>query len=420
MQKVVISILLLLSVCISHAQDKEELQRKRQELKKEIEDAEKMLNETKKTAKVNVGQLHLLNKKIDIQGDIITNISGQLRYIEDDIYKSQLEINKLTRILDTLKQEYAKSMVYSYKNRNNYDFINFIFSASSFNDAIKRIAYLKSYRSYREMQGENILRTRELLHERIKELSGKKEQKNTILEQKNMELGTLEKQQQEKESVVQKLKSRQKELTAQMANKKRQDIKLKNMIEAMIRKEIEIARKKAEDERKLAAAAKKTEANVTKTTTTRVIKKNESVLVSSDADIALNENFERNKGSLPWPTDGFILNHYGTNEYPGGVKYNNPGVTIGAQVGANVKAIFDGEVTQVSYIEDKEVVFIKHGKYFTVYSNLSGASVQKGQQVKTGQLIGKAGMNDDGQGEVDLILMKEDNNVNPEQWLRRK
>jgi len=170
----------------------------------------------------------------------------------------------------------------------------------------------------------------------------------------------------------------------------------------------------------LAEAAKKTETKATKTTTTRPVKKTESVLVSSEADIALNDNFERNKGSLPWPTDGFILNHYGTNKYPDGVVYNNPGVSIGTQTGASVKAIFDGEITQISYIEDKEVVFIKHGKYFTVYSNLSGASVQKGQQVKTGQLIGKAAMNDDGQGEVDLILMKEDNNVNPEQWLRRK
>jgi septal ring factor EnvC (AmiA/AmiB activator) len=103
---------------------------------------------------------------------------------------------------------------------------------------------------------------------------------------------------------------------------------------------------------------------------------------------------------------------------PGGIIYDNPGVTIGAKIGEPVKAVFDGEVTLVSYIEDKQAVFIKHGKYFTVYSNLATADVQRGDQVTTGQVIGKAGSNDEGQGQVDFIIMKESNNVNPEQWLR--
>jgi murein hydrolase activator len=411
MQRTLLVFLLFISVFASHAQNKDDLQKKREQLKKEMEENERDLNEAKKLGKVNQGQLNHINKKINIQSEVIDNISGQLKYIENDMYKSQLEINKLTRILDTLKQEYAKSMIYAYKNRNNYDFLNFIFSASSFNDAVKRISYLKSYRNYREMQGDNILRTQALLHQRIRELGGKKEQKNEVLVQKNEELTKLEKQQQEKEAIVAKLKARQKELVAQLANKRKQDLKLKNMITAMIKKEIaDIAAKN-----KAAANAN------TNSKTTKTVRHTESVLVSSDADIALNDNFEKNKGSLPWPTDGFILAHFGRNQIGESKNiYDNPGVSIGTQVGNNVKAIFDGEVTQLSYIEDKEVVFIKHGKYFTVYSNLASANVQKGQQVKTGQLIGKAGANDDGQGEVDLILMKESNNVNPEQWLRRK
>ncbi len=143
-----------------------------------------------------------------------------------------------------------------------------------------------------------------------------------------------------------------------------------------------------------------------------------SVLVSSDADKALDASFKNNRGSLPWPVSGFIIAHYGSNKLPGGIVYDNPGVTIGAKIGEAVKAVFEGEVTLVSYIEDKQAVFIKHGKYFTVYSNLSSANVQRGDQVKTGQVIGKAGINDDGQGQVDFIIMQESTNVNPEQWLR--
>ena len=106
----------------------------------------------------------------------------------------------MSRILDTLKKEYANSMVYAYKNRSNYDFLNFIFSASSFNDAIKRVAYLKSYRSYREMQAENILRTQDMLGDRIKILSGTKQRKNIVLQEQDKEMTQLERQQAGKKS----------------------------------------------------------------------------------------------------------------------------------------------------------------------------------------------------------------------------
>ena len=338
----------------------------------------------------------------------------------------------MTRILDTLKQEYAKSMVYAYKNRSNYDFLNFIFSANNFNDAIKRIAYLKSYRNYREMQSENILKTQVMLEDKIALLSGNKKRKNVVLQEQGKELSKLEKQQQEKSEIVNKLKGRQKELTAQVNAKRKQDAKLRNAIAVMIKREIAIARAEAvkkENARlaelkknKEAANTKPTENKATvKTTTTRTPARTapSSVLVNSDADKALNASFEKNRGSLPWPVNGFVISHYGANQLPGGIDYNNPGVTIGAKVGETVKAVFDGEVTLVSYIEDKQAVFIKHGKYFTVYSNLGAVSVQRGSEVRTGQAIGKAGINDEGDGgRVDFILMKESDNVNPESWLR--
>ena len=247
MQKIILTIaVVLLFLFNAVAQtNKDDLLKQRQQLKKEIEETEKILNETKKTTKENLGQLSLINKRLDLQGNVIENITGQLKFIENDIYKSQKEVNKLARILDTLKQEFAKSMVYAYKNRNSYDFLNFIFSASSFNDAIKRITYLKSYRTYREQQGDNIVRTQKLLQLRINELSGNKQKKNIALTEKNKEMIVLEKQQDEKEKIVTKLKGRQKELSAQITNKRKQDAKLRGMITAMIKREIDNARRKA-------------------------------------------------------------------------------------------------------------------------------------------------------------------------------
>ncbi len=424
---VLITTLFFFFTASAQQEDKDELQREREKLKKEIAETEKALAEVRKTAKVNIGGLTLINKKIDLQGNVIDNISGEIKNLNNNIYLSQSEINNMSRVLDTLKQEYARSMVYAYKKRSYYDYVNFIFSASSFNDAIKRVAYLKSYRNYREMQAENILRTQKMLGDRIQILSGTKQRKNVVLQERDKEMSMLERQQQEKQVIVNKIKGQQKELTAQVNAKRKQDAKLRNMISAMIRREIAIARAEAAKKEKERLAALKKANSATENTTTANTKPvartskppSGSVLVTSEADKALDENFRKNRGILPWPVTGFIIAHFGPNKLPGGIDYDNPGVTIGAKIGESVKAVFDGEVTLVSYIEDKQAVFIKHGKYFTVYSNLGSASVQRGDNVKTGQVIGKAGVNDEGQGQVDFILMEESNNINPEQWLRR-
>jgi len=420
--------LFALSASAQQSLSKDALQKQREQLKKEIAATEKALIETQKTTKVNVGQLSLINKKLDLQGNIISNISGEIQKLNDNIYLSQLEINKIKRILDTLKVEYAKSMVYAYKNRSNYDFLNFIFSANNFNDAIKRIAYLKSYRTYREMQSENILKTQAMLEDKIVKLSGAKQEKAVVLNEKDKELDKLEKQKAEKANIVNQLKGKQKELSAQVKAKRKQDAKIKNAITAMIRREIALAKAEAARKEKARLEAlkksnaenpKKAEENTTaKTTKPTASVPVGSVLVSSEADKALNASFEKNKGSLPWPVDGFVIYHYGTNQLPGGIDYYEQGVNIGTKVGQPVKAVFEGEVTLVSYIGDQQTVFIKHGKYFTVYSNLSSANVQHGDQVKTGQVIGNAGVNDEGQGAVEFILMKESDFVNPQTWLR--
>ena len=430
--------LIAFSAFAQQSADKNALEKQREQLRREISETEKSLAETRKTAKVNIGQLSLINKKMDLQGRVIDNINGEIKNLNNNIYSSQLEINKMKRVLDTLKQEYAKSMVYAYKNRSSYDFLSFIFSANNFNDAIKRIAYLKSYRSYRENQADNILKTQAILEDKIQVLSGTKKKKSIVLDEHGKELTQLEKQQQEKASIVDKLKGRQKELTAQVNAKRKQDAKLRNAISAMIKREIALAKAEAAkkekarlDALKKAEAAKKAEESnnpdknivAAKPEAEKPAKAapkpaNNSVLVSSDADKALNASFKANKGSLPWPVNGFVISHYGANQFPGGIDYNNPGVSIGVKVGESVKAVFQGEVTLVSYIEDKQAVFIKHGEYFTVYSNLGSVSVQRGDKVSTGQVIGKAAANDEGQGQVDFILMQESDNVNPESWLR--
>ena len=436
MVKVAFSLLLFVSLSVSllAQSSAQELEKQRQQLKMEIEETQQLLNKNKKTTKENIGQLSLINRKLNLQGNVIENISKDINLLDNTISRSQKDVNKLQVLLDTLKQEYAKSMVYAYKNRSNSDFLNFIFSSANFNDAIKRITYLKSYRNYREMQGENILRTQALLKERIDELSGNKKKKSVVLQTQSKELTVLESQQQEKNQLVAKLKAQGKELNNQIAAKKKQMKKVSNAIAAAIKRAQDAARREAlakakEDRARRDAETKKNIAEnkpdntAVKPLITRPNKSvaAPSVLLGNDADVKLNANFISNRGSLPWPVDkGYMIMRFGPQKLEIGVTVDNPGITIGSDIGSAVKALFDGEVASVTNIDDMQLVVLKHGAYFTTYSNLSGVSVSRGQNVRTGQVLGKVAANEEGVGSIDLIISNEKSNLNPEGWLRRR
>lgn len=426
-------------------QTREDLERQRQQLKKEIDETEKQLKKNQNQTKENLLQFNLINRKVNLQDKIIDNINSDLRILNNNMFTISKDIRKYDKLLDTLKQEYAKSMIYAYKNRSNYDFLNFIFSASNFNDAMKRISYLKSYRAYREMQGQNIVRTQTLRKKRIDDLSYAKSEKNVVLQVQNNELIVLETQKKEKDRVLNELKKQGKQLNKQIAAKQKQMQKVNNAIAAAIKRAQEEARREAmaraaaekerlkkladADAKAKAAANAKNNTDPTKTTTPlkptvpkTVVEpiKRESVLLN-DNNIALNNSFEKNRGSLPWPLDrGIVLMHYGANTLPSGTVMNVTSVTISSEVGSVVKAVFDGTVTAVQPVEDMTVVIVQHGRYFTTYSNLSGVSVQKGQQIKTGQSLGRVALNFDGVGAIDFYISNESSNYDPEKWLRRR
>lgn len=434
---------LAIALNVTAQQTREELERQRQQLKKDIEATEKQLNANKTKTKENLLQWRLINNKVELQDRVVETINKDVRILNNNIYSIQKDINRYDRLLDTLKQEYAKSMVYAYKNRGNYEFLNFIFSSANFNDAIKRIAYLKSYRNYQEIQGENILRTQELRKARIADLSGSKREKSVVLQSQSKELAALEAQKKEKDRILDELKKQGKTLNNQIAAKKRQMQKVSNAITAAIKKAQEEARKQAlakaaAEERKRkeaekAAAKNNNDDNTAGSSSTKSVaaapkkaatpaKPAEGVSVLLNAgNIALNNSFEKNRGSLPWPVDqGYVMMHYGANKLPSGSDINLTNVTIAAPVGSTVKAVFDGTVSKILSVDDMEVVIVQHGKYFTTYSNLSSVSVSTGQDIKTGQSIGRVASNLDGVGAVDFFLSNERGDLNPEQWLRRK
>jgi len=427
MKKISLYLISFFIFLCSFGQSREELERKRKEIQDEITQLQKSQSEIQKNKKASIGQLSMIQSKIKKRYAVINNINDQVKLIDNSIFTNNREIFRLKKQLDTLKGQYANTIVYAYQNRSSYDMINFIFSATSFNDAIRRVSYLKSYRSYREDQVANINKTSLLLEQRILTLSASKKEKSQVLQLQTKEMGKLEDEKKEQSSFVLKLKAREKELQKEMAAKKRLDKNLQNAIAAIVKREIENARKRAEAEaRKAAAVAKANESKTNPATTTTASKpattRKTNVLENTPEVTKLSVNFEQNKRNLPWPVDkGNISSRFGKRQIEGTKLFeDNIGLTIATVEGANVKAVFEGVVSAIYDVAGSQTVTIKHGKYFTTYYNLSSVSVSKGQEVKMGQSLGKAGVNDDGDGEILFVVNIESRFTDPEQWLKSR
>ena len=191
------------------AQTSEELRRQQAEIQKEIDELRETLQATQKNKKVSLGQLALVQRRLRLRENAIGNINSQIDRIETTINRSRSDIYKLRKELDTLRSQYAKSVIYAYKNRSNYDFLNFIFSASSFNEAFKRVEYLRAYRTYRQQQSENIRKTQLVLKQKISGLELNRKEKDLVLKEQEKERKILQEERNEKNEVVMKLKSRE-------------------------------------------------------------------------------------------------------------------------------------------------------------------------------------------------------------------
>lgn len=437
---ILLTVCTLLQVALI-AQDKDELEKRRKETLQEIDVLNRQYSDVKKNQKQSLGQLTLIQKKIRLRNELISDINKQVRNIEQDINASYIEMRRLKKDLDTLKITYAHNVVYAYKNRSSYDVLNFIFSATNFNDALRRIAYMKAYRSYRAEQLAVIHKTEALYKDKIVQLTNNRKEKSTVLKDQSKEMGALVKDKEEQASVVNNLKKKEKEINNTIAAKRKQAQQMQASIQAIIKREIAAAKKEADAiakaERDRIATEKKANDLIAKenaknnpTTTAPAVtapvvkkeepKKTESYLEFNKEDLALGNSFEVNKGKLPFPVDnGYVSINFGSYVIPGtNLKTSQDFITIASPAGTSVKACFNGEVVSVFDVGGNTAVMIRHGKYFTTYSNLSSTAVNKGQTIKTGQVIGRVGTNLDGDGELNFILARENQMINPAPWLR--
>ncbi len=411
---------------VSNAQTKEELEKRRREIQQEIASLQKAQSDISKDKKASLSELKLLERKLRSRYAVIDNLNDEVRLIDNTIFSNNREIYRLQKQLDTLKQQYARTIEYAYKNRSSYDMLNFIFTATSFNDAVKRATYLKSYRKYRHEQVDNINRTQKEMSDHINLLTQNKQEKSKVIEEQHQQKELLESEKNEKNQFVTKLKAREKEIEKEVAAKRKVERSLQNSIAAIIKREIEAAKRKAEDDARKAAAsnvaapAAKPAASSSTASVAPIRKTN--VLENTPEVTKVSVGFENNRGNLPWPVDkATITSSFGRQRIEGTkIEEDNGGITIQTVSGSAVKAVFEGVVTTVYDVAGSQTVTIKHGKYFTTYFNMSSVNVSKGAKVTMGQVIGRAGENFDGEGEIVFMVNEELRFVNPELWLKHK
>ncbi|MBL4716351.1 MAG: peptidoglycan DD-metalloendopeptidase family protein [Bacteroidia bacterium] len=373
--------------------EKQRIQKEKEknQLHKDIELGNKLLEETKKTKSVSLNQLQVLNKQIQARKRLIHVINSEIVVLNKQIVEINEVIKSLERDLQSLKDEYAKMIYHAYKNKDSYSRLMFLFAAEDFKQAYHRLKYLQQFSHHRKTQAKLIIRTKESLSNKVSDLEFKKNEKNELLKSKQLENRTLKVEKTNKTKLISNLKAKESELKKEIQAKQRAAQRLNKAIEDIIRKEIESRRKKKEID--LTPEAK-----------------------------ALSNKFETNKGKLPWPVEkGLITGVFGKQSHPvlKGIEINNNGIDIKTNKGSEVRAIFDGTVTGVVSIPGaNKAVIIRHGEYLSVYSNLKKVYVNRGDKVSTKEHIGLVHTNNlDGNAEVHFEIWKNTTKLNPALWI---
>jgi septal ring factor EnvC (AmiA/AmiB activator) len=396
---------------------REDLQKETQSIRKEIEELNLLLEQTKKNKKNSLGQLAVIQSKIAKREALIKGIAKQVKILDNAIYANQLDVQRLNKDLDTLKSKYQKSIVFAYKSRSGYEYLNFLFSANSFNDAVKRITYLKSYRQNREAQANAIDLSQQDLNGKITQLGSNKKDRLKTLTVQSDQLKVLVDDRKEQDKIVNQLKNKEQEISAQVRQKEAQRRKMQSALLNIIKRETaEAERKEKERLAKAKAASDAAKANakangetpapakstvknkkeinadggLTSTTDNRPYSALETTEEGREASIS----FENNKGSLPWPVDkGNVYIHFGVENIPG-TKLNrkSDGIELALPKGTSVKSLANGIVKYTGDINGDLTVFVQHGKYFSTYTHLSSINVSVGQEVRAGTLLGKSGI----------------------------
>lgn len=421
----------------------EKLRKEQERLEKSITITKGLLKKAKSNTEATLSELRVLENQVNYREELLKNFDSQIRSTELKIDKKKQQIVQLEEKLELLVFQYKQLLLYTYKHRSKEGQWMYVFAAKNYNEAVKRKKYLIKIAELQRKQKQIILQHQRLISNEKITLEKEKQSKITIAEQKKLEKEDLLVDKKEQEKNYDKLKKAENKLAAEMKLIENKKIILKQRIKEAISTELaaEEARRKANERKNTqknvanntasnTSNAKVTSSDKTNTTvsstTTETPKR--TITISETREVELNQSFESNRGRLPWPVErGTITEGYGRQLHPKlkEIYTNNNGVDISTHRNANVRSVFDGEVTSVLSIPGAgKIVIIKHGNYRTVYSNLQEVYVSVGTKVKTKQAVGSL-LSIDGEAlsvshfEIHQVSNGQINRMNPSSWITR-
>ena len=373
-----------------------ELENKRMQLKKEIQQINSLLIDNNKITKTAYGDLENISIKINRNQDLIRITNQQINLLTNQIIKNEDQVVELNIIVEKAKDDYSKMVFNSYKSRLKESKLMFLLSSENFLQALKRTQYMNQYsvnrRNYANSISSNIKEI-ELINDTIIKNIGKKED---LLNQNQIEKKKLSDEKSKQSNLINGLKRKEKAYRNQIDKKQKLSKQLDVEIDRLIKEAIKESNKNKE----------------------------ENVFRLTPEAKALAKNFLSNKGNLPWPVErGVIIQKFGLQPHPvvRTTKIQSNGIVIATTKNASVRTVFNGTVLSVLKFKSSNLtVLIRHGDYITAYKNLSKVYVEKGQNVNALQIIGNTfDNNEDSKTTLQFSIFKNTTPLDPYLWIAK-
>jgi len=444
MKQVVALFSLVISLSVfSQTGDLERLQNQRKNLQAEIENTNRLYLNVKKQTTTIIQRINLINKQIENRKKIIAVQNQEIAALDNELSRLQKEIEVLNRELKQRQDKYANAIKTVMHKRQSENKIFFILSGKSFGETLRRMQYLKQYSRMQKNQADEIKEKDAELQKKRTDIEQAKIERSKTLAAIRTEQSKLIEEEQNRKSEMNEAQGKQKELQKVLQDKQKQANRLNSEIEKLIAEEVarqerearrleEEQRKKRAEEQRLAEEKrlkeqkkkpKREKAEPEKEIPERTIVKEEPLIAEAET-FNLSKNFVANKGSLPMPVTGAatIVSKFGINKHAEwNVSTNNSGIDIQAQNNADIRSIFDGEVSRIiAFPGYNNCVILRHGDYYTFYANIINVYVKQGQKVKTGEALGKIYTDSDtGVSTMHFQLWNKTTKLNPAPWLKK-
>jgi len=397
----------------SSAQTSDQLKANKKNLEAEIADTRRLLQETQKKENTSLQQISLLRNQINNREKLITELNKQVFNLEIELDLNVKLSQNLDKKLEYMKSDYERVIYLAFKNRRTMDKITFLLSADNFSQMYRRLKFYTIFSDNVKHQADEIKKTQQEIANKNAEILSIKEAKLTLLESKENEVKSLEKDRASQTKTLNELKKKEKQLANELKAKQSKQ------------REIEAAIKKAIEQEILAANKKKAEQNKTSSGTSSAKKPSSTVLEYTPEEKITSNSFVSNQGKLPWPVvKGSTITHFGKYRNPDvpSVTMDSKGIDILVEPNTQVRSVFDGVIYGILDMGSAgKVVIIRHGEYISVYQGLSNVLVKKDEKVTIKQNIGTVGKNmGKNTHELHFEILKEFTHLDPALWLSKK